>query len=602
MASVVGDSGALWSPRETLDRCEMFQGTTADVLDTLASQAVLRAYPAGTTLFRQGEPGDEAFIIARGQAEVVKLGSRGQETVLAVLDASACTGEMAVLLQGQPRTATVRARTDVRAYAISSSALRAALRSDPELAAQLSQRMEQLGVDAFLKMASPFVRLPGSAIYELAGKMRKLELPAGTTLMRQGESADTFYLLQRGRVVVRRDTDGTPGKPTDDVVAYLGPGDCFGEAALLTDAPRSATVETVEPAQVLELSRADFDSVVREHQSARAFFRELSLARYRKAPKELLSDANPITTLLPRLQPSQAGRVLGLFGGGLVLLAIFSALSMLTNQRAFAWITLVLGALLPAVSYVAYIRERHLLRDIPVVTLLVTGVLAGAIAVPLAIALQQSVHAQSALLAAFLTALTEEPLKLIGVLWVMSRRQYRFALDGVIFGITAAMGFGGLETLGYGVFGLTRPLQLCGIPDGEACMVQTLWLRVFTAFLGHGPWTAIICAVIWRERGRAGSWLTRPVLVAFLFSVALHTLWDTNLFFFGLPVAIAGIYALRRVMEEGLSHQAEALSALSLLPEGAASTDTANSVVCQRCGTRFPASAVYCVRCGLALV
>jgi CRP-like cAMP-binding protein len=96
MATVAGDSGLLWSPRETLSRCEMFQGTTPEVLDTLAGQAVLRAYPAGTTLFRQGEPGDEAFVIARGQVEVVKVGSRGQETVLAVLDASACTGEMAV--------------------------------------------------------------------------------------------------------------------------------------------------------------------------------------------------------------------------------------------------------------------------------------------------------------------------------------------------------------------------------------------------------------------------------------------------------------------------------------------------------------------------
>jgi len=111
-----------------------------------------------------------------------------------------------------------------------------------------------------------------------------------------------------------------------------------------------------------------------------------------------------------------------------------------------------------------------------------------------------------------------------------------------------------------------------------------------------------VCAVIWRERGRAGSWLTRPVLVAFLFSVALHTLWDTNLFFFGLPVAIAGIYALRRVMAEGLSHQAEALSALSLMHEGPSTADSANTVVCQRCDTRFPATAIYCVRCGLALV
>src|SRR5688572_32686811 len=49
---------------------------------------------------------------------------------------------------------------------------------------------------------------------------------------------------------------------------------------------------------------------------------------------------------------------------------------------------------------------------------------------------------------AVLTAAIEEPLKLLGVAWVMGRRHYRFAFDGVVFGIAAAMGFGALETFG----------------------------------------------------------------------------------------------------------------------------------------------------------
>jgi hypothetical protein len=120
-------------------------------------------------------------------------------------------------------------------------------------------------------------------------------------------------------------------------------------------------------------------------------------------------------------------------------------------------------------------------------------------------------------------------------------------------------------------------------------------------FLGHGPWTAIVCATLFRERGRAASLLTRPVLLAFWLSVSLHTLWDVNPVLFGIPVAVLGILALRHLMQQGLSHQAGALSALTLMSAGDRVEEGGPEVTCVRCGTVFPGSAIYCVRCGLSL-
>jgi RsiW-degrading membrane proteinase PrsW (M82 family) len=182
----------------------------------------------------------------------------------------------------------------------------------------------------------------------------------------------------------------------------------------------------------------------------------------------------------------------------------------------------------------------------------------------------------------------------------MRHRQYRFALDGVIFGIAVAMGFGGLESLGFGIAAYFRPYLLCGGYDGPSCLVQTLWLRTAAVFFGHGPWTAIICAVLWRERGRAARVLSRPVLLAFGLSVALHALWDLNPLVLGWPVAVVGLLALRSLMREGLSHQAGALASLALIPQVDRLTPE-QAVRCGRCGALFPPSAIYCVRCGLAL-
>jgi RsiW-degrading membrane proteinase PrsW (M82 family) len=142
---------------------------------------------------------------------------------------------------------------------------------------------------------------------------------------------------------------------------------------------------------------------------------------------------------------------------------------------------------------------------------------------------------------------------------------------------------------------------MCGTFDGSYCMVQTLWVRLFTAFLGHGPWTAIVCATLFRERGRVASVLNRRVLLAFLLAVALHTLWDANPILLGIPVAAVSLLVLRSLMQEGQAQQAAALSALTLVKPGEELSGSGEEVECRRCGLGFPASAVYCVRCGLSL-
>jgi RsiW-degrading membrane proteinase PrsW (M82 family) len=420
---------------------------------------------------------------------------------------------------------------------------------------------------------------------------------AGETLVRQGEPGDTFYLVVSGRMDVSR----APAGDGEEVhVVTLGPGDCFGEAALLSDQPRRATVRALGDGEVLQLARADFRPVIEQYQPVQAFFRELSLARFNVAPGQLLVLPDPVTTLLPRLRPSQAGRVLAGFGLGLVVLALLSFVSISSGWPPVVYLTLLVGGLLPPVAYVAYIRERDLLGDLPILLLLGVSAVAAAIGVPAAIYLENFAD-HLPLPPALLTALIEEPLKLAAVLWVMRHREYRFELDGVIFGITAAMGFGGLESLGYGALAYSQPLQLCLSIDGTGCMVQTLWLRIAAAFLGHGPWTAMICATLWRDRGRQANLLTRPVILTFLLAVILHTLWDTDPVVFGIPVAVVGILVLRFLMQEGLTHQAGALVSLTFGSVGDVVGQGEDSVRCPKCKKVFPVSHIYCVRCGLSL-
>jgi NADH dehydrogenase len=81
----------------------------------------------------------------------------------------------------------------------------------------------------------------------------------GETIVRQGEIGDRFFVIVRGGVeVVRDEGDGAARQ-----VATLGPGEHFGEVALLDDVPRTATVRAAQPTDVLCVGRGDFAAVAR---------------------------------------------------------------------------------------------------------------------------------------------------------------------------------------------------------------------------------------------------------------------------------------------------------------------------------------------------
>jgi CRP-like cAMP-binding protein len=74
-------------------------------------------------------------------------------------------------------------------------------------------------------------------------------------LIRQGDLGDRFFVLERG--AAEAEVDGT-------IVATYGPGDGFGEIALLHDVPRTATVRVTEPSRVMALDRTQFLAVLTE--------------------------------------------------------------------------------------------------------------------------------------------------------------------------------------------------------------------------------------------------------------------------------------------------------------------------------------------------
>jgi CRP/FNR family transcriptional regulator, cyclic AMP receptor protein len=96
--------------------------------------------------------------------------------------------------------------------------------------------------------------VPEEALGQLTRSLRRRTYHRGEVIFHQGDPGDTLHLVRNGRVKVV-----IPAETGDEVLlAILGPGDCFGELALLDGEPRSASVVAMESVETLVLGRQEF--------------------------------------------------------------------------------------------------------------------------------------------------------------------------------------------------------------------------------------------------------------------------------------------------------------------------------------------------------
>lgn len=115
-----------------------------------------------------------------------------------------------------------------------------------------------------LKNTELFRALGDNELEKLSSKLRERVYPANTAIVREGANGDAMFIIKNGQVEVKKKE---PNLGIDLTIATLGMGACFGEMALLTGKPRSATVIAVAATELFVLEKSDFDSLLLEHPS-----------------------------------------------------------------------------------------------------------------------------------------------------------------------------------------------------------------------------------------------------------------------------------------------------------------------------------------------
>jgi len=300
-------SGDVLDPTELL-HLPIFQNVSGTFLELNQKAVVKRQFRAGEIICREGDFGSTAFYILEGKAEVflaspiahVKTEGRSKgffhkltsllssregdrrseessrpyipidaavdlpyDNPVAELNPGDLFGEM-TCMSYYPRSATVRAKTDCVMLEMLRNVLDI-LQRNKTFRAQLERNYRNRALDSHLRSVPIFASLTKDFIGHLRDRVELLRFSPGQVICKQGDPADSFYLVRIGFVKVSEDRPGG-----ELVLAYLARGGYFGEIALLNRTPRTATCTALDHVEAVRISREDFELMLERFPDVRA--------------------------------------------------------------------------------------------------------------------------------------------------------------------------------------------------------------------------------------------------------------------------------------------------------------------------------------------
>jgi CRP-like cAMP-binding protein len=225
------------------------------VLDELAAQTEGVTLPNGQVIFHQGDDDPWLYFLLEGEV-IIQEHDRAPRSILAGTESA-----RHALARTRPRGYSAMAASPVRLIRMNEALLESSLGSDQAAAYEV---FEYDGSDdpawMIQVLANPaFRKVPPAHANAMFGRFQPVSCKAGEVIIQQGEPADHYYLIRSGRAQVSRATPG--GAP--QVLAELGPGDGFGEEALLTGDPRNATITLLSESVLMRLSKQDFGALLK---------------------------------------------------------------------------------------------------------------------------------------------------------------------------------------------------------------------------------------------------------------------------------------------------------------------------------------------------
>lgn len=217
-------------------------------VDTLVKAFELKKFAVEDVLMKQGDEGDCFYVLEEGITDVV-IDNVGKVAEKDGKGENNFVGELA-LLYNAPRSATIVAQTAVTAWALDRTTFKTIMME--------SSKGETESKLAFLAKVQLLDPLSEQEKLQLSDSLKSKSYAEGDIIIKEGDTGDEMYIIEEGTVICTKNTDGVEVNCSPE----LGPGNFFGELALLNDQARQATVKALSKLSVLSIDRATFKRVL----------------------------------------------------------------------------------------------------------------------------------------------------------------------------------------------------------------------------------------------------------------------------------------------------------------------------------------------------
>jgi RsiW-degrading membrane proteinase PrsW (M82 family) len=254
---------------------------------------------------------------------------------------------------------------------------------------------------------------------------------------------------------------------------------------------------------------------------------------------------------------------------GLLLFIITTLVMFFTNNTNLYPTVILIGNFLIPVVFVAFLYDHQHISALDPITIAasfciggVLGVIGSSVLESLLLPIASNPTNGLSFGSALLVGLIEEGCKILAVIILARRMPHTSQMDGLLLGGAVGMGFAALESTGYA---FTAFLLARGHIEAS---IATTVVRGLVAPFGHGIWSALLGAILFRESTPGRFRFNLPVILMYLFVSILHALWDGSplaiylLIPPGIPVSlstiilcIVGVVALLIVYRQSLIRQ-----------------------------------------------
>lgn len=220
------------------------EGEKSDIFDAMFMKTV----PAESTVIKQGEEGDNFYVIDSGTVEVIV-----DDKAMSQISAGGSFGELA-LIYGTPRQATIRTHEPVVLWGLDRNSYRRIL-----MGSTIKRRKMY---EQFLSKVDIFESLDKWELLTVADALETCQFEDNQEIVKQDENGDDFYIIVEGKALVKQTPSGGDPNQSQQEVGSLTTGNYFGEIALLLDRPRAATVVAQGTLKCVKLDRERFERVL----------------------------------------------------------------------------------------------------------------------------------------------------------------------------------------------------------------------------------------------------------------------------------------------------------------------------------------------------